>query len=100
MKRFGKEISERMEYRQFLPLQQRERFTFTLLHLIEGALARGFVGTPAKKFCAVSKPSAGEMVVGNFNNYSGSDWFPFTGAVRAPTARSPGSAASKSRRFL
>src|SRR5438445_292519 len=85
-----------MEYRQFLPLQQRVRFTFTLLHLIHGALARGFVGTPAKKSRAVSKASAGEMVVGNLNDYFRSDGFPLAGAVRTPTAGSSRRAASES----
>src|SRR6266513_6143637 len=93
------EISEQMEYRQFLPLQQCERFTFTMLHLIHGALARLFVEPPTKKSRAVSKASAGEMVVSNFNDYFRNDWFPFAGATRAPAARSSGRVASESRCF-
>src|SRR5205823_7737888 len=77
-----------------------ERFTFTLLHLIHGALARGFVGTPAKKSRAVSKAPTGEMVVGNLNDYFRSDRFPLAGAVRSPAARSFMRVASESRCFL
>src|SRR5207248_3689866 len=42
----------------------------------------GFVGTPAKKSCAVSKAPTGEMVVGDFNDCFRSDRFPLAGAVR------------------
>jgi hypothetical protein len=95
-----KNLENRWSIDQFLPLQQRERFTFTLLHLIHGALARGFVRTPAKKSCAVSKAPTGEMVVGNFNDYFRSDGFPLAGAVRTPTAGSSWRVASESRCFL
>src|SRR6266480_4305255 len=88
------------DYWTLLSVQKCERFTFTMLHLIHGALARGFVGTPAKKSRAVSKASAGEMVVSNFNDYFRNDWFPFAGATRAPAARSSGRVASESRCFL
>src|SRR5207237_7157757 len=74
--------------------------TFTVLHLIHGALARGFVGTPAKQSCAVSKAPTGEMVVGNLNDYFRSDRFPLAGAVRTPAARSSRRVASESRCFL
>ena len=76
------------DYWTLLSVQKCERFTFTLLHLIHGALARGFVGTPAKKSRAVSKAPTGEMVVGNLNDYFRSDRFPLAGAVRTPAARS------------
>jgi hypothetical protein len=51
--------------------------------LIHRALARSFVRTPAKKLCAVPEPAAREMVVGNFHNCFGSDWFPFASAIGA-----------------
>ena len=88
------------DYWTLLSVKKCERFTFTLLHLIHGAPARGFVGTPAKKSRAVSKASAGEMVVSNFNDYFRSDWFPFAGAVSAPAAWSSGRIPSESRCFL
>ena len=83
-----------------LSVQKCERFTFTLLHMIHGALARGFVGTPAKKSCAVSKAPTGEMVVGNLNDYFRNDRFPLAGAVGNPAARSSRRVASESRCFL
>src|SRR5437588_7323337 len=87
-------------YWTLLSVQKCERFTFTLLHLIHGALARGFVGTPAKKSRAVSKAPTGEMVVGNLNDYFRSDRFPLAGAVRTPAARSSGPVPSDSGCFL
>src|SRR5438094_9604189 len=85
------------DYWTLLSVQKCERFTFTLLHLINGALARGFVGTPAKKSCAVSKASTGEMVVGNFNAYVRSTRFQLAGAVRTPAARPSRRVASEPR---
>src|SRR4029453_10777916 len=93
-------IFQSADYWTLLSVQKRERFTFAMLHLIHGALARGFVGTPAKKPCAVSKAPAGEMVVGNFNDYFRSDWFPCARALRAPTAGSSRRVASEARCFL
>jgi hypothetical protein len=48
---------------ELLALQKRERFTFTMLDLIHGALARVFVGTPAKKFCAVPESTTSKVVM-------------------------------------
>ena len=59
-----------------------------MLHLIHRALVRVFVGTPAQKSCAVSKPAAGKMIIGDFHDNFWRDWLPFAGALRAPTARS------------
>jgi len=61
-----------------------------MFHLIHRALARVFVRAPTQKFCAVPKSAAGKMVIGNFNDDSWIDGFPFAGAVCAPTARSSG----------
>ena len=71
-----------------------------MLHLVHGALARIFVRSPAQKSCAVSKPAAGKMIVGDFNDNLWRDWFPFAGALRAPTARSSGRVAGESRWFF
>ena len=51
--------------------------------------------TPAKKPCAVSETTAGKMVVGNFYDHFGSDWFPFASAISAPAAWSTRGAVSK-----
>src|SRR5438093_12137189 len=71
-----------------------------MLHLVHCALARVFVGTPPKKFCAMPKPAAGEMVVGNFHDNFRINWFPFACAIRAPTAGSSGRVAGESGWFL
>jgi hypothetical protein len=78
-------------------LQERERFALAVLHLVHRALARFFVHAPAKKLRAVPESPASKMIIGNFHDYFRSNRFPFTRAVRAPTARSSWSAASKSR---
>jgi len=72
-----------------LPSQERDRLAFTMLNLVHRALARVFVGTPAKKFCAVSKPAAGEMVVRDFHDNFGRDWFPLASPLGAPAAWPP-----------
>src|SRR6266403_1005043 len=87
----------RRSNRNFLPLQKHERFNSGMLDLIHGALARVFVGTPAKKFCAVSESAAGKMVIRNFDHHSRSDWFPFASAIRAPTAGASRRVASETR---
>ena len=71
-----------------------------MLDLVHGALARVFVGTPPQKFCAVSKSTAGEMVIGNFHDDFWSDWFPFATAIRAPTAGASGRVACEPRWFF
>src|SRR5438034_11118617 len=76
--------------------QKRERFTFAMLHLVHCALARVFVRTPPKKFCAMPKPAAGEMIVGNFHDNFRINRFPFACAVRTPAARSSGRVAGES----
>ena len=78
-------------------LQERKRFALAVLHLVHRALARFFVHAPAKKPRAVPESPASKVVIGNFHDYFRSNRFPFTRAVRAPTARSSWSAASKSR---
>ena len=59
-----------------------------MLHLVHRALARIFVGTPAEKSCAVSKPAACKMIIGDFHDDFWRDWLPFASALCAPTARS------------
>src|SRR6266571_6211561 len=71
-----------------LTRQKRDRLTFAMLHLVHCALAKIFVRTPAQKSCAVSKPAAGKMIIGDFHDNFWRDWLPFAGALRAPTARS------------
>ena len=92
-------VSDKRREKDVWSLQKDERFTFATFHLIHRALARCFVRTPAKKLCAVPEPPAREMVVGNFHNCFGSDWFPFASAIGAPAAGSAGRIASKSRWF-
>src|SRR6266571_2447459 len=82
---------------ELLALQKRERFTFGMLDLIHRALATVFVGTPAKKFCAVPESATGKMVIGNLHDDSWSDWFPFASAIRAPTAGTSRRVASETR---
>jgi hypothetical protein len=50
-----------------------------LFHLLDIALLGSFVGPPTQKFCAVTKPAAGEMVVLNFHDQLASQRFPFGG---------------------
>lgn len=83
-----------------LTLQNRERFTFTLRHLIHRALMRVFVRTPSKKFCTVPKSAAGKMVIRNFDDDLWSDRFSFVRAIRTPTAGSSRGVASKSGWFF
>ena len=47
------------------PLPQ---MVLTSLHLIERALLRLLIRTPAQELCAVTKAAAGEVIVLNFNN--------------------------------
>jgi hypothetical protein len=82
---------------ELLVLQKRERFTIGMLDLIHGALARIFVGTPAKKFCAVPESTTGKMVICNFDDDSWSNWFPFASSIRAPTAGASRRVASETR---
>ena len=70
-----------------------------MLHLVHRALARIFVGTPAQKSCAVSKPAAGKMIIADFHDNFWRDWLPFASALRAPTARSSGRVAGETRWF-
>ena len=81
-------------------LQERERFALAVLHLVHCALAWFFVHAPAKKLRAVPESPASKVVIGNFHDYFRSNRFPFTRAVRAPTAGSSWSVASKSRWFF
>jgi|SRR5437016_12985521 hypothetical protein len=82
---------------ELLVLQKRERFPYGMLDLIHVTLARVFVGTPAKKFCAVPESTTGKMIIGNFRDDSWSDWFPFASAIRAPTAGASRRVASETR---
>ena len=59
-----------------------------MLHLVHSALTRFFVGPPAKKSCAVPKAAAGKMIIADFHDNFWRDWFPFSGALRTPAARS------------
>jgi hypothetical protein len=63
-----------------------------MLHLINRALPRLFVETPANNFCTVPKSVDRKMIVGNFNDHFGSDWFPLAAAIRTPTAGAAGGA--------
>jgi len=56
-----------------------------MLHLVHRALARIFVATPAQKSCAVSKPAACKMIIGDFYDNFWRDWLPF--AVRSVLQR-------------
>ena len=96
--RASNEALPRSDFRT-LALQKGEQFTFAMLHLIHRTLARSFVGTPSQKIRAVPEPATGKMVIRNFDDHSWSDWFPFAGAVRAPTAGSSGRVASEARWF-
>ena len=68
-----------------------------MLDLIHRALARVFVGTPAKKFRAVPESATGKMVIGNFDDDSWSNWFPFASSIRALTAGASRRVASETR---
>ena len=83
-----------------LPSQKRDRLAFTMLNLVHRALARVFVGAPAKKFCAVSKPAAGEMVVRDFHDNFGRDWFPLASPLGAPAAWPSGRVTGEPGRFF
>ncbi len=85
---------------ELLAMQKREQFTFAMLHLIDRALARSFVGTPSQKFCPMSKSTTGKMVICDFDDHSWSDWFPFAGAIHAPTTGASGRVASEARCFF
>ena len=71
-----------------------------MLHLVHGALVRIFVRSPAQKSCAVSKPAAGKMIIADFHDNFWRDWFPFSGALRAPAARSSGRVAGETGWFF
>src|SRR5437870_5819354 len=73
-----------------LTSQKRDRLAFAMLNLLHRALARVFVGAPAKMFCAVPEPTSGEMVVCDFHNNFGRDWFPLASPLGAPAAWSSG----------
>src|SRR5262245_705906 len=81
-------------------LQKSQRLAFAMLDLVHRALTRVFVGSPAQKSCAVSKPAAGKMIVRNFDDYFRGDGFPFGAALCAPPTRSSGCVACESRWFL
>src|SRR2546430_16650603 len=72
-----------------LTSQKRDRLAFAMLNLLHRALARVFVGTPAKKFCTVPKPAAGEMDVRNFHDHFRRHWFPLASPLGAPAAWPP-----------
>lgn len=71
-----------------------------MLDLVHRALARVFVGAPAKKFCAVSKPAASEMVVRDFHGNFGRDWFPLASPLGAPAAWPSGRVPGEPGRFF
>jgi len=85
---------------ELLVLQKRERFTFGMLDLIDGAVARVFVGTPAKKFCAVPESATGKMILRDFHDDSWIEWLPLASAIRAPTAGSSRRVASEAGWFF
>ena len=81
-------------------LQQRQRFSFAVLHLVHRALAGRVVGTIPEDLRSVPKPAAREMIVGDLDDDLRSDRFPFAGSFRAPAAWTAGRVAGKSRWFL
>ena len=70
-----------------------------MLDLVHLALARRLVGTIADDLCSMPKSFASKMIVRDFDDDPRIDRFPFAGSFRAPTARTPGRVAGKSRRF-
>src|ERR1700719_4135544 len=60
------------------------------LHLLHGAGARGFFGTPVEQSCAVTEPAAGEMVELNFGDEFVVQRLPFQRMFGAPTAQPAG----------
>ncbi len=53
-----------------------------MLHLIQSASPRGFVGPPAQEACAMAKPATGEMVVLDFDHKFGGERLPLDGTIR------------------
>jgi hypothetical protein len=80
-----------------LTSQECDRLAFTMLNLVHRTLARVFIGTPPQKSYAVPKSAARKMVIGHFHYDPWIDWFPFAGAVRAPTAGASRRVASETR---
>ena len=70
-----------------------------MFDLVHRALARRLVGTIADDLRPVAKTSAREMIVGHLDDDFRIDRFPFARAFGAPTARTAGRVAGKSRRF-
>src|SRR4029077_2710124 len=69
---------------------------FGWLHLVDRALFRLFVRTPAQKLCAVSKAAAGEVVILEFAHQAGLERNPFgVAVVTRPSAGTSGSFAGK-----
>src|SRR5437868_4980585 len=64
--------------------QHLRRFLF---HLLKFALARRFIGTPAQKPGAVSKPLAAPVIVLHFDDERRTQRFPCGAAIGAPAAR-------------
>src|SRR5271155_2442525 len=56
------------------------------LDLLEGALTRRLVGTPAQEPGAMAEPAAADMIVANFDDQFWAHWLPFCGALGAPPA--------------
>ena len=81
------------------PLEQRDGAAFAMRHLLERALARCFVGTPAHNFGAVPKTPASEMIVGHFDDDFRLDRFPLAGALGTPATRAARRISGESRRF-
>ena len=69
------------------------------LHLIERALPWILIRPPAKELGAVAKPSAGEMIVLDFDNKCWSERLPFRRPFGGPAARPTGRVASEAGRL-
>src|SRR4051794_20044032 len=69
-------------------------------HLVERALPRRFVFSPAQNFRAVPEAFAREMIVGHFHHDLRIDWLPLAASFRTPAARAAGRVAGKAGLFL
>src|SRR5436309_2584309 len=71
--------------------QQAERGAIFALHLLHGAVARGFFGTPAQECGAVAETAAGEVIELNLGDEFGIERLPFGRTLGAPAAGASGS---------
>src|SRR6266568_104358 len=82
-----------------LARRARSAFLACCRNLIKVALPRFLVEAPTQKSCAVTKPSAGEMIILNFGHEFCFHRLPFARFLIAPTARTTGRVAGKAGRF-